>query len=138
MSATDASQIDMSGAQCMLSQKMMKEALLAAQGVGDKTAVDKTIQRFEQSHRLLLNGDRAQGIAPVELTSAQPHLQRVDQIWQRYRPAVQALAAGQSAAVTAIATASNDIIPASKEVVLMISAEVNRSGSPRHWVALGS
>ncbi|MBU2330514.1 MAG: type IV pili methyl-accepting chemotaxis transducer N-terminal domain-containing protein, partial [Gammaproteobacteria bacterium] len=40
MSAKDASQIDMAGAQRMLSQKMMKEALLAAQGVGDKTAVD--------------------------------------------------------------------------------------------------
>ena len=138
MSAKDASQIDMAGAQRMLSQKMMKEALLAAQGVGDKTAVDKTIQRFEQSHRLLLNGDRAQGIAPVELTNAQPHLQRVDQIWQRYRPAVQALAAGQSADVNAIATDSNDILAASNEVVLLISAEANRSASQQLWVALGS
>ncbi|HAW25379.1 MAG TPA: chemotaxis protein, partial [Pseudomonas sp.] len=90
MSSKDASQIDMAGAQRMLSQKMMKEALLASQGIGGPADVEKTIQRFEQSHRLLLNGDGSQGVAPVELASAKPHLQRVDQIWQRYRPAVQA------------------------------------------------
>jgi hypothetical protein len=34
LSSRDASQLDMAGAQRMLSQKMVKEALLAAQGVG--------------------------------------------------------------------------------------------------------
>ncbi|RRW38786.1 methyl-accepting chemotaxis protein, partial [Stutzerimonas stutzeri] len=138
MSSKDASQIDMAGAQRMLSQKMMKEALLAAQGIGSPADVDKTIQRFEQSHRLLLNGDSAQGIVRVELASAQPHLQRVDQIWQRYRPAVQALAAGQSADLKTLAGDSNDILAASNEVVSLISAQANRSASQQLWVALGS
>ncbi|MCQ4262091.1 chemotaxis protein [Stutzerimonas stutzeri] len=138
MSAKDASQIDMAGAQRMLSQKMMKEALLAAEGIGGPAEVDKTIQRFEQSHRLLMVGDRAQGIAPMELASAKPHLQRVDQIWQRYRPAVQALAAGQNADLKAIANDSNDILAAANEVVSLISAETNRSASQQLWVALGS
>jgi len=138
MSSKDASQIDMAGAQRMLSQKMMKEALLAAQGIGSPADVDKTIQRFEQSHRLLLNGDSAQGIVRVELASAQPYLQRVDQIWQRYRPAVQALAAGQSADLKTLAGDSNDILAASNEVVSLISAQANRSASQQLWVALGS
>ncbi|MER1946750.1 methyl-accepting chemotaxis protein [Stutzerimonas stutzeri] len=138
MSSKDASQIDMAGAQRMLSQKMMKEALLAAQGIGSPADVDKTIQRFEQSHRLLLNGDSAQGIVRVELASAQPYLQRVDQIWQRYRPGVQALAAGQSADLKTLAGDSNDILAASNEVVSLISAQANRSASQQLWVALGS
>jgi len=138
MSSKDASQIDMAGAQRMLSQKMMKESLLAAQGIGGPADVEKTIQRFELSHRLLMKGDRSQGVAPVELASAQPHLQRVDQIWQRYRPAVQALAAGQSPDLKALATDANDILAASNEVVSLISAEANRSASQQLWVAMAS
>ena len=138
MSSKDASQIDMAGAQRMLSQKMMKEALLASQGIGGPADVEKTIQRFEQSHRLLLNGDGSQGVAPVELASAKPHLQRVDQIWQRYRPTVQALAAGQSADLKAVAADANEILAASNEVVSLISAEANRSASQQLWVAMAS
>ena len=138
MSSKDASQIDMAGAQRMLSQKMMKEALLASQGIGGPADVEKTIQRFEQSHRLLLNGDGSQGVAPVELASAKPHLQRVDQIWQRYRPAVQALATGQSADLKAVAADANEILAASNEVVSLISAEANRSASQQLWVAMAS
>ena len=138
MSSKDASQIDMAGAQRMLSQKMMKEALLAAQGIGSTADVDKTIERFEQSHRLLLNGDRAKGVAPVQLDSAKPYLQRVDQIWQRYRPAVQALASGQGADLKAVAADSNEILAAANEVVSLISADANHSASEQLWVALGS
>ena len=138
MSSKDASQIDMAGAQRMLSQKMMKEALLAADGVGSPADVDKTIQRFEQSHRLLLSGDRSQGVAPVELASAKQPLQRVDQIWQRYRPEVQALAAGQNVDLKIVAADSNEILVATNEVVSLISAEANRSAAQQLWVAMGS
>ena len=138
MSSKDASQIDMAGAQRMLSQKMMKEALLAAEGIGGPADVDKTIERFEQSHRMLLNGDRSQGIAPVELASAKLPLQRVDQIWQRYRPEVQALAAGQSIDLKIVAADSSEILAATNEVVSLISAEANRSAAQQLWVAMGS
>lgn len=138
MSDREASQIDMAGAQRMLSQKMVKEAMLAAQGIGSPADVDATIGRFEQSHRLLLQGDAAKGIAPVKLESAKPHLQRVDQIWQHYRPAVKALAAGQSADLKAISADANDILAASNEVVSLISAEANRAAAQQLWVALSS
>ena len=138
LSVKDANQIDMAGAQRMLSQKMIKEALLAAQGIGSPSDVDKTIERFEQSHRLLLQGDQAKGIAPVELDSARSHLQRVDQIWQRYRPAVKALAAGQKGDLKAVAADANDLLAASNDVVSLISAEANRSASRQLWVAMSS
>ena len=138
MSGKDASQIDMAGAQRMLSQKMIKEAMLAAQGIGSLADVDATIRRFEQSHRLLLQGDAAKGIAPVELDSARPHLQRVDQVWQRFRPAVRTLAAGQNADLKAVSADANEILAASNEVVSLISAEANRSAAQQLWVALSS
>src|SRR5690606_23943363 len=142
LSSKDAAQLDMAGAQRMLSQKMIKEALLAAQGVGNPGEVEKTVQRFETSHRLLLQGDAARGIAPVELPAARPHLQHVDQIWQRYRPAVRALAAGQSGSASAdlatIAADAEAILAATNEVVTLIAAEINRSAAQQLWVAMAS
>ena len=142
LSSKDAAQLDMAGAQRMLSQKMIKEALLAAQGVGNPGEVEKTVQRFETSHRLLLQGDAARGIAPVELPAARPHLQHVDQIWQRYRPAVRALAAGQSGSASVdlatIAADAEAILAATNEVVTLIAAEINRSAAQQLWVAMAS
>ena len=134
----DAAQIDMAGAQRMLSQKMMKEALLAAQGVLAPADVEKTIQRFEQSHRLLLQGDKASGIEPVSLLSAKEQLARVDGIWQRYRPAVLALAAGDSASLAAVATDADALLAASNEVVGLISTQASRSAQQQLWVAMAS
>ncbi len=51
---------------------------------------------------------------------------------------MQALAAGQSVDLKAVATDSNDILAAANEVVSLISAETNRSASQQLWVALGS
>ncbi|MCH2342496.1 MAG: methyl-accepting chemotaxis protein [Pseudomonas sp.] len=138
MSSKDASQIDMAGAQRMLSQKMMKEALLASQGIDGPAEVEKTIQRFEQSHRLLLNGDGSQGIAPVELASGKQALAHVDQIWQRYRSEVQALAAGRTIDLNTVAADANELLAATNEVVSLISAEANRSAAQQLWVAMGT
>ena len=134
----DAAQIDMAGAQRMLSQKMMKEALLAAQGVLAPADVEKTIQRFEQSHRLLLQGDKAGGVEPVALPSAKEQLARVDGIWQRYRPAVLALAAGDSASLAAVAADADALLAASNEVVGLISTQASRSAQQQLWVAMSS
>ncbi len=141
-SAKDAAQLDMAGAQRMLSQKMVKEALLVAQGIGTASDVEKTIQQFEASHRLLMQGDRSRGIAPIELRAARQHLQQVDQIWQRYRPAVVALAAGATggaaADLAAIAIDARAILAEANEVVMLIADDANRSAAQQLWVAMGS
>ena len=62
--------INVAGAQRMLSQKMAKESLLVAQGALPLASLEATLQRFERSHRLLVQGDPGQGIAAVELPAA--------------------------------------------------------------------
>ena len=141
-SSKDAAQLDMAGAQRMLSQKMFKEAMLVSQGIGSPGEAEKTVQLFEASHRLLMQGDTARGIAPVELAAARQPLQRVDQIWQRYRPTVVALAAGESGNVAvdlaAMAADAESILAATNEVVTLITAETNRSAAQQLWVAMAS
>ncbi len=140
-SSKDAAQLDMAGAQRMLSQKMVKEALLAAQGVGTPDEMEKTAQSFETSHRLLMQGDPSRGIAPVRLPAVKPHLQRVDQIWAHYRPAVAALAAGQASNAVDLAAVAADakaILAATNEVVTLMAAEANRSAAQQLWVAMAS
>jgi methyl-accepting chemotaxis protein len=53
---TDASAINVAGAQRMLSQKMAKEVLLLSQDVGDRSGVTQTMNAFESAHQALLNG----------------------------------------------------------------------------------
>jgi len=141
-SSKDAAQLDMAGAQRMLSQKMVKEALLAAQGIGSAGDMEETVRQFEASHRLLLQGDPARGIAPVEVATAKQHLQRVDQIWQRFRPAVVALAAGATSNTTvdliAIAADAKAILAETNEVVTLIADDANRSAARQLWVAMAS
>jgi methyl-accepting chemotaxis protein len=134
----DARQLDMAGAQRMLSQKMAKESLLVAQGALPLASLEETLQRFERAHRLLVQGDSGQGVAAVELPSAQERLRQVDQAWSRYRTLVLAVAQGDSAALPTLASDSQSLLAASNEVVLLMSAAANRNATIQLWVALGS
>ncbi|MDX1723227.1 MAG: methyl-accepting chemotaxis protein [Pseudomonas sp.] len=134
----DARQLDMAGAQRMLSQKMAKESLLVAQGALPLASLEATLQRFERAHRLLVQGDPGQGVAAVELPAAQERLRQVDQAWNRYRTLVLAVARGDSAALTMLGRDSEALLAASNDVVLLMSAAANRSATVQLWVALGS
>lgn len=59
----DASTINIAGHQRMLSQQVAKEALLVQSGMEQAVRVNKTIELFESSMQLLLNGDKEQGIS---------------------------------------------------------------------------
>ncbi len=137
-SSKDASEIDRAGAQRMLSQKMAKESLLVAEGVLPASSLESTLERFEQAHRLLLNGDKAQGIAPVSLPAARAGLEKVDALWRHYRPAVLALAGGDRSYLQTVARDSEAILAESAQVVTLISAAAKRSDKVQTWVALGS
>lgn len=134
----DARQLDMAGAQRMLSQKMAKESLLVAQEALPLAKLEATLQRFESAHRLLVQGDQSQGIAAVELPAAQLLLRQVDQAWGRYRTLVLAVAKGDRDALQTLAADSESLLAASNEVVQLMSVEANRSASVQRWVALGS
>jgi methyl-accepting chemotaxis protein len=83
--STDATSINVAGAQRMLSQKVAKEALLAGQGVESKDTVLATIRQFEGAHRALLEGDAQRGMRAVKDAAVRTQLQKVEQLWQAYK-----------------------------------------------------
>lgn len=99
---SDATSIDVAGRQRMLSQKVAKEAVLAAQGIERRESVEKTIALFESSHRALLDGDKKMGIEAEDGKEIRAQLQKVHGLWQEYKqnilaqldkPAVETLTA---------------------------------------------
>ncbi len=83
--SSDATGINVAGAQRMLSQKVAKEALLAGQGVESRDTVLATIKQFEDAHRALLEGNAGRGITAVKDVTVRAQLQKVEQLWQEYR-----------------------------------------------------
>jgi methyl-accepting chemotaxis protein len=82
---TDASSINMAGAQRMLSQRVAKEAMLVAQGAEKREAAEGTIKRFESSHSALMNGDKSLDIAAVKDEKIRAQLNKVEQLWKEYK-----------------------------------------------------
>lgn len=138
LSDRDATQIDRAGAQRMLSQKMAKESILVAQGAIPLEALQSTIQRFEQSHRLLLQGDPSQGVAPLQQPEVQQRMRQVDQRWQQYRTVVLAVAQGDKQALSSLAGDSDALLGQVNEVTALVSADANRAASQQRWIALAS
>jgi methyl-accepting chemotaxis protein len=83
--SSDATGINVAGAQRMLSQKVAKEALLAGQGVESKDTVLATIRQFEDAHRALLEGEAGRGIAAVKDAAIRAQLHKVEQLWKDYK-----------------------------------------------------
>ncbi len=136
LSDRDAGQLDMAGAQRMLSQKLTKESMLVAQGLMPLAALEGTLQRFENAHRLLLLGD--QDTAPIQLPAAQARLAQVDRLWQRVRPAVLGVARGDGASLPALVADSEQLLAEMHGVVALLAADANHSATIQRWVALGS
>ena len=136
LSGRDAGQLDMAGAQRMLSQKMVKEGMLVAQGLLPAATLEATLQRFDKAHRQLLQGD--QDHVAIQLPGALEGLAKVDRIWQRLRPGVQGLARGDSAALPALVADSDELLKEMHAVVGLLAADANRSAVLQRWVALAS
>ena len=83
--AIDASIIDIAGRQRMLSQRMAKEALLIHNDLGERAALVKTIKLFDDSHQLLLKGDKAKGLSAVNDPEILKQLNYVGQLADTYK-----------------------------------------------------
>ncbi|VXB77721.1 Chemotaxis protein [Pseudomonas sp. 8AS] len=138
LSVRDASQLDMAGAQRMLSQKMAKESLLVAQDLLPASSLEQTIQRFEQSHRSLRDGDPAGTPAAVQLPAARAQLELVDQRWQGYRELVRRVAGGQAGAAQQLAGESEALLKDMHQVVTLLSADSNRTAALQRWLSMGA
>lgn len=82
--AIDPQTINIAGRQRMLSQKMAKEALLVAAQVESKTSLQKTMQLFENSHKDIINGNKAQGMNPITDPAILSQMQKVESLWSNY------------------------------------------------------
>lgn len=82
---TDATAINIAGRQRMLSQRVAKEVMLAAQNVENRTTVEKTIQLFEKSHQSLMAGDESEGLEPVSSPAIREQLDKVERLFRQYK-----------------------------------------------------
>ena len=92
-----AVQINLSGRQRMLTQKMSKEALLVALGIEperNRENLKATIALFERTLKGLLNGDRELRLAPPPNRNIRAQLEKVMVLWLQFRPLVDKVAAG--------------------------------------------
>ncbi|MCJ8169140.1 methyl-accepting chemotaxis protein [Atopomonas sediminilitoris] len=137
-SEQDASQIDRAGAQRMLSQKIAKESLLAAQGLVAPSDVKASITLFDDSHRVLLKGDSAAGQLAVSQPDAVEGLREVDRLWPAFREQAMQVAAGDISDLSGFNQNSVQLLQKMHAVVGMMSAAANQTAKQQLWLALGS
>ncbi len=133
----DAGAINMAGAQRMLSQRVAKEALLAAQGVGDRAQVQKTAETFESAHKTLLDGDAKAGITAVSDPAIRAQLENVAGIWQDYKKAILGYVnAADAAGLKALHEQSPVILKEMNAAVMMMEKAANASVRNQQILAL--
>ena len=92
----DGLTINLAGAQRMLSQKMTKEALQAAQGDEEaRRLLGETARRFDTVLRGLLYGDASLGLQPAKDPGVREKLETVRRRWEPFRQRVEAVARGE-------------------------------------------
>ncbi len=134
---SDATAIDVAGRQRMLSQKLAKEALLAAEKVESPAAVQATIQLFETSHRQLLEGDAEQGIARVEDPAIRAQLEKVQRLWQGYKEHILAYVAEPNrATLAAIHEQSPRVLGEMNQAVGMMASQADEAVRAQQLMAL--
>ena len=135
---TDATAIDVAGRQRMLSQRVAKEALMAAQGVEQQAVVNKTIKLFEDSHRNLLQGSAELNIPAVTTPEIRDQLVKVEGLWRDYKKEILAyIAKPDAATLKAIHQQSPVVLKEMNKGVGMMAREANASVAKQQRIALG-
>ena len=134
---SDATAINVAGRQRMLSQRLAKEALMAAQGVEQMSTVRSTIALFESSHKKLLEGDAKAGIARVANPAVRDQLNKVGKLWQHYKENILAYAQHPNAALLkSIHEESPVVLKEMNKGVGMMAADSNASVRKQQILAL--
>lgn len=133
----DATNINVAGAQRMLSQKLAKETLLVAGGNLDKSVQERTINTFEQNHRALLQGDSARNISAVRHDEARQQLERVGRAWEAYRQSINLyLVTPDSSNAQALESNAVGVLEAMHAAVNMMEQQANRETRQQQMVAM--
>lgn len=92
-SSRDASpmQVNLAGRQRMLTQKLTKELLLTAMGLGDPAAARATATLFDRTLKGLLKGDPALELAPARDGEVIRQLEAVQRLWVAFHASVDRL-----------------------------------------------
>ena len=135
---TDATAIDVAGRQRMLSQRVAKEAMMAAAGVEQRSVVEKTITLFEDSHRDLLQGNAKLRIPAVTDGAIRDQLVKVEGLWRGYKKEILAyIDAPDEATLKAIHQQSPVVLKEMNKGVGMMAREANASVVQQQQLALG-
>lgn len=84
-SATD---INVAGRQRMLSQRIAKEAILVAQQIESREVLQQTIALFEQSHHMLMNGNKEKGVHAITDKKIIQQMSNVENLWASYHKTI--------------------------------------------------
>lgn len=140
MSSTNtATNINVAGAQRMLSQKAAKEALFAGEGLESSETVRATIQQFEAGHQALMQGDPQRHIDAVDDPAIRAQLHKVEQQWQSYKSALLGYVDRQTDELrTAIHTRSPAVLSEMNTVVQMMESSAHKSAQHQIYVAFSA
>ncbi len=128
--------IDVAGRQRMLSQKLAKEAMLVAQQIENRQVMEKTIDLFESSHRVLFEGDPAQNILPVKEPAIITQLERVEQLWSGYKQVILQYSTNpDKAGLEAIQQQSVQVLKEMNQAVGMMATVANDSVALQQIIA---
>lgn len=121
--------IDVAGAQRMLSQRVAKEAMMAAEGLEPRGTAEATVQRWERAHRALLEGSDELGINAVDDATTREQLQKVLALWEDYREALTTYMndSGASGALETVHELSPAVLAEMNRAVGMMTDNFQRS-----------
>lgn len=125
---SNATIINVSAAQRMLSQKMGKEAALISLGSSSINRLNESIRQFEANHRALLNGDASRKITAAKNDAVIRQLKVVEQLWGSYKPSLLAFAQDpkNNQAKEAVAAQSIDVLREMNEAVVLMENLFNK------------
>jgi len=122
----DASIIDVAGRQRMLSQRMAKEALLINQNLGNLASLEKTIKLFDDSHLVLLNGDKKKGLVAVKDPAILKQLNYVGQLFEDYKQEINTFLDSDKKSAAGIFNQSPIVLKEMNKAVGMMAAQSNK------------
>lgn len=126
--------INLSGKQRMLTQKMSKESMLIALGVGVEENIknlETTRNLFDRTLKGLRNGDNELGLPETKKPTILKALSQVDELWSDFDPAIQASIANgkvEPDQVATIAQLNLPLLKAMNKTVKFYEAEASSSG----------
>lgn len=126
--------LNLSGRQRMLSQKMSKEVLLIALNVDAENNLKnlaQTVALFERTQNGLRNGDPALGLPPTTNERIRKQLDKVEGLWQQFRPLVDGVLAERKVSpeiIKALAAQNPLLLKETNKAVLLYEKDAAQAG----------